>query len=48
MQGFAMQAPWSQYGADSGQTFPQAPQLSGSDSRNVHVPLQRTAPSTQA
>jgi hypothetical protein len=31
-----------QTGAEEGQTFPQSPQLSGSESRNVHAPLQST------
>src|SRR5262249_44630830 len=44
-----VQAPAKQTGADSGQTLPQAPQLSGSELRSVHVPSpQSTAPSTQS
>jgi hypothetical protein len=33
--------PWWQSGADAGQTFPQAPQLRGSEFTEVHVPLQQ-------
>jgi hypothetical protein len=42
----SLQTPATHAGADAGHTFPQAPQLSGSESRNVHAPLQSTAPST--
>jgi hypothetical protein len=35
-----------QYGADAGQTFPQAPQLFASE--GMHVPLQAIAPATHA
>ena len=38
--------PWMQYGVDWGQTFPQAPQLFGSEFTGVHVPLQTIAPAT--
>src|SRR3954451_13522357 len=38
-----LQAPWLQIGADAGQTFPQAPQLCGSEFTAVHVPLQQAA-----
>jgi hypothetical protein len=47
MQVRSLQAPATQTGADAGQTFPQTPQLAGSESSKVHVPLQRTAPSKQ-
>jgi hypothetical protein len=35
--------PWLQIAADAGQTFPQAPQLRGSEFTVVHVRLQQTA-----
>jgi hypothetical protein len=35
-------------GADPGQILPQPPQLSGSESRNVHAPLQNVAPPMQS
>jgi hypothetical protein len=35
--------PWLQIGAEAGQTYPQAPQLAGSEFRSVHIPLQQVA-----
>jgi len=46
-QSFTMHTPWSQKGADSGHTFPQVPQLSGSELTGVQIPPQTMAPSTQ-
>src|SRR5262245_772237 len=44
-----VQAPAKQTGADSGQTLPQAPQLSGSELKSVQAPSpQSTAPGTQS
>ena len=39
--------PWLQIGVDAGQTFPQAPQLCGSELTAVHVPLQHAVPVAQ-
>ena len=39
----ALHVAWLQIGVDAGQTFPQAPQLFGSEFRSVHVPLQQAA-----
>ena len=42
--GIALHVPWLQIGVDAGQTFPQAPQLCGSEFTVVHVPLQQAVP----
>ena len=39
-----LHVPWLQIGVDAAQTFPQAPQLFGSEFRSVHVPLQQAVP----
>ena len=39
--------PWLQYGVDAAQTYPQAPQLCGSEFTEVHVPLQQAVPEAQ-
>jgi hypothetical protein len=39
-----MQAPALQFGAVSGQTLPQVPQLLGSESSDTHVPLHDVCP----
>jgi hypothetical protein len=41
--GQSLHVPWLQIGVDTGQTFPQAPQLCGSEFTAVHVPLQHAA-----
>ena len=46
-QGLLPHVPWLQIGTDAGQTCPQAPQLCGSEFREVHVPLQQADPEAQ-
>jgi hypothetical protein len=41
--GHPLHVPWLQIGVDAAQTFPQAPQLCGSESTLEHVPLQQAA-----
>jgi hypothetical protein len=44
----SLHTPWLQYGVGSAHAFPQTPQLSGSESRKVQVPLQSSAPGAQS
>jgi hypothetical protein len=43
-QSSLVHTPWTQSGADAGQTLPQAPQLLGSLNTGMQTPLQNNAP----